>query len=64
MSDEIIQRLREYNLDYREVALNLGMTNEQVASYLLNPNNEAATSLLLISDNVKLMIKKYDKIKR
>ena len=61
ISDEIIKTIRTENINYPDLALELGISKEKFSDILLQPQNASGSELLLISDNINTKKLKYKK---
>lgn len=52
MADDIIKTIREDNLDIDDIALNLGMSVEELTKMILNPKQSHGSELFWIENNV------------
>lgn len=52
MSDDIIKTIRDDQLDYKEIALDLGISEERLVTILFYPKCSYGSELFLVSDNI------------
>lgn len=57
-ADEIIKDIRKNEINFSDIALNLGITNEELASILIQPDKSTGSEVMLVADNVKKKVNK------
>lgn len=56
--DDIIAVIRKYNLDYQQIALELGFADEELLKIILSPQDAKGSELYLLNESVLRRIKK------
>lgn len=56
--DDIIAVIRKYNLDYQQIALELGFADEELLKIILSPQDSKGSELYLLNESVLRRIKK------
>ena len=50
--------IRKNEINFSDIALNLGITNEELASILIQPDKSTGSEVMLVADNVKKKVNK------